>query len=218
MTVAPRLTMVVTGTLATAGLVAVGTASFGPQLPPPPPLPTLPARLSDTRLGPPTPLSLPTTAGRLVRAERRRVQSPAGDVDLVLMQAVVRAPDQRSVPALTKDTPLELRGGRPRRLGADQVLIGRLADRPALQTCVTSGGAAVSRQQLTRLAPEGRLPYLAALVGLTPQPVPGCLLVSLKAESPPGAAVFGDDSAVPLIQTWTLLSPVLTSRSATSSR
>jgi hypothetical protein len=218
MTVSPRLTLLVTGALATAGLVAVGAASFGPQLPAPDPLPSLPSRLGDTRLGPPSPQPLPTIADRRVRAERRRLQSVDGEVELVLVQAVVRLPEQRSVSALTKDTTLQLKGGRPRRLGTDQVLIGRLADRAALQTCVTPKGAAASRQQLSRLAPDGRLPSLAALVGLAPQPVPGCLLVSLQAESQRGAAAIGDDPSASLIQAWTLLRPVLIPEPTSPSR
>jgi hypothetical protein len=218
MTVAPWLTMGVTGGLAAAGLVAVAAASLGPQLPAPAPLPSLPSRLGDSRLGPPMPQPFPAAADRLVRSERRQLQTPDGDLQLVLLQAVVRGPEQRSVPALTKDTPLQLSGARPRRLGSDRVLIGRLGDRPALQTCVTPGGAAVSRQDLSRLAPDARLPSLAALVGLAPQPVPGCLLVSLRAESQRQAAAIGDDPAVHLIQAWTLLSPVLIPEASSSSR
>lgn len=218
MTVAPPVTMAVTGALAAAGLVAVGMASFGPQLPAPAPLPSLPARLGDIRVGPPSPRPLPTMADRLVRAEQRRLQNAAGDFNLVLVQAVVRSPEQRSVPALTKGTPLQLSGGRPRRLGADHVLIGRLDDHLALQTCVTPRGSAASRQQLSLLAPDGRLPSLTALVGLAPQPVPGCLLVSLQAEAPHKGAAISDDPAGPLIQTWTLLSPVLMQAPASTSR
>lgn len=209
MTVPAPLTMAVTGGLAAAGLVAVAAASLGPQLPEPAPLPTLPSLFGDSRLGPPRPQPFPVAADRLVRSEQRQLQTPDGDLQLVLVQAVVRSPEQRSVTTLTKGTPLQMKGARPRKLGANQVLIGRLAGRPALQTCVTPRGAAASRQDLSRLSAEGRLPSVAALVGLAPQPVPGCLLVSLRAESAPGAAAIGDDPAVLLIPAWTLLSPVL---------
>lgn len=218
MTVPQRLTMVVTGSLAAAGVVAVAAASLGPQLPEPPSLPPLPSQVGVGRLGPPSPFPFPPAADRRVRSERRQLQTPAGDLQLVLVQAVVRGPEQRSVPALTKATPLQMKAGRPRRLGNDRVLIGRLGDRPALQTCVTLRGAAASRQDLSRLAPDGRLPSLAALAGLVPQPVPGCLLVSLRVESLPGAAAIGDDPAVHLIQAWTFLSPVLMPEVARSSR
>lgn len=218
MTVHPGLTMAVTGALAVAGLVAVAAASLGPQLPQPAPLPPLPARLGDTRLGPPSPQPFPSAADRLVRGERRQLQAPDGDLQLVMLQAVVRSPEQRSVPALTKDTPLQMRGARSLRLGSDRVLIGRLADRPALQSCVTPRGAAASRQDLSRLAPDSNLPSLAALLGLAPQPVPGCLLVSLRVDSPPVAAVVDDDSVSQLIQAWTRLSSVLSPYSASTVR
>lgn len=218
MTVPTRLTMVVTGALAVAGVVAVAAASLGPQLPEPPSLPPLPSLLGASRLGSPSPFPFPAGADRRVRSERRQLQTPDGDLQLVLLQAVVRGPEQRSVPALTKDTPLQLKDARPRRLGGDRVLIGRLGDRPALQTCVTPRGAAASRQDLSRLAPDGRLPSIAALVGLAPQPVPGCLLVSLRAESPHSTAAIGDDPAVHLIRGWTILSPVLMPEVARSPR
>jgi len=218
MTVPPLLTMVTTGGLATAGVAAVAMASLGPQLPAPAPLPELPSRVGDSRLGPPAPQPFPAAADRLVRSERRQLLTPGGDLRLVLVRAVVRAPEQRSVAALTKDTPLQLKGARTRRVGSDQVAIGRLGDRPALQTCVTPRGAAVSRQDLSRLAPDARLPSWAALLGLAPQPVPGCLLVSLRTESHRRSAPISDDPAVHLIQAWTSLSPALIPEVPSSSR
>lgn len=218
MTAPPRLTLVITGGLAVAGVAAVAMASLGPQLPEPANLPVLPSRLGDSRIGPPAPQPFPAAADRLVRSERRQLHTPSGDLQLVLVQAVVRAPDQRSVAALTKDSPLQLKGSRTRRVGSDQVVIGRLGDRTALQTCVTPRGAAVSRKDLSRLAPDSHLPSMTALMGLASQPVPGCMLVSLRAESPRGSTMIDADPEVHVIQGWTSLSPVLITEVRSSHR
>ena len=101
-------------------------------------------------------------------------------MELRLTTLVSRRSADLQVASLTRETPfLSLK---QRHLVGDQVAVGLLAQRSALQTCVIGSGHAVTAQGLHDLKPHN--PANASLLlrrwlGMSPQPESTCLLVTL---------------------------------------
>ena len=186
------------------GFVSVARATFSPLLPEPKSLPMLRGHISGVKAQTSIPFLFPKRADIRAKGSKTLIHLNGNDFSLVLAIATARNPGQLTVKNLTADTPLKAHDSARIFQGSDYLLIGLLDGDATVQTCATPTAVGISNADL-KLSTKERRPSLSTFLGLTPQAVPSCLLVSLSFAAPRTAKKLSHDDKAQVIQAWSHL-------------